>query len=396
MGKLTELKVKNAKPGIHGDGGGLYLRVKPSGAKSWVLRVQHMGKREDVGLGGYPVVTLARARDKALELRRVAKEGQSARAERDRKRVVVPSFKEAVADAHKALSDGWTPKTAASFKSSLDMHIVPKLGSKRVDHITASDLIAALSPVWTEKPELAQKLRVRVTQVLSFAKAKGWRSEPAPDAKELRDGLARRPKGGNFAAVPFRDVPAVIAAELEKEDSSGRLALLFTVFTAARSGEVRSARWDHIDLDGKEWTRPADLMKSGLRHTVTLNDAAIAVLRLAKQRFGDSGLVFPGAGQGAQLSNMTLSKVLRAAGRVETVHGFRSSFRDWAAERMPTIPGMVAEMALAHSVGNATQQAYLRSDLRDMRRALMDAWGRFVAPSLYGLSSNIIELRVAK
>jgi integrase len=391
VGKLTDYKIRNAKAGIHGDGAGLHLRVKPSGAKSWVLRVQHMGKREDIGLGGWPVVTLAKAREKALELRRVVKEGGSARAERDQKRVVIPTFQEAMLKAHTELSKGWSVRNAASFKSSLEQHIAPKIGSKRVDHVTTTDVIACLSPTWTTKPALSQKLRVRLLQVLAFAKANGWRKEALPDARELRDGLARAPKGGNYAAVPYREAPAVVADQLGKGDTSGRLALLFTITTAARSGEVRSARWEHIDIENRTWTRPAELMKGRVKHVVTLNDAALSILDRARMLSDGKGLVFPGSRAGSQLSDMTISKALRTAGRKETVHGFRSTFRDWAAEQMPTVPSMVAEMALAHSVGTKTEQAYLRSDLRDLRRALMDAWGRFVAPALVS-SSNVIEM----
>lgn len=382
MGKLTDLKVKNAKPGIHGDGGGLYLRVKESGAKSWVLRVQYLGKREDIGLGGYPIVPLAKARDKALELRRAAKEGESARAVRDLKKVRIPTFQEAVDLAHSEFSKGWSEKNSADFKASLMQHIVPKIGTKRIDHISEADVISALSAIWTEKPAVAQKLRVRIMQTLSFAKANGWRG-PVPEARDISRGLAKQPKGGNYAAMPYQDVPAFVSEQLDCEHTAGRLALLFTVLTAARSGEVRSARWEHIDIEGRAWNRPANLMKSDEKHTVTLSDAAVVILERAKAAFGGNGLVFPGSRPGSQLSDMTLSKVMRTAKQSETVHGFRSTFRDWAAERMPTVPAMVAEMALAHSVGNKTEQAYLRSDLRDMRRALMEAWGRFVAPSLH-------------
>lgn len=396
MGKLTDMKVRNAKPGIHGDGAGLYLRVKPSGAKSFVLRVQHNGKRQDVGLGGYPAdVTLNEARDKAHHLRKLARQGKSALEERDREKVVVPTFKEAIALAHAELSKGWSDKHADAFKASLTDHIVPKIGNKRIDQISTSDIIAALSPIWTDKPSIAQKVRVRIMQVLSFSRSKGWRTAPLPDARELRDGLARQPKGKSFAAVPFKDVPAFFADQLGREDTSGRLALLFTIATAARSGEVRSARWEHIDIDGRIWNRPAELMKAGVKHTVTLNDAAISLLERAKALHGGEGLIFPGT-KGQALSDMTLSKVMRTAKRDETVHGFRSSFRDWAAEKMPTIPAMVAEMALAHSVGTKTEQAYLRSDLRDMRRALMDAWSLFVTPALTGNFNNVIEMTRAK
>lgn len=393
MGKLTDLKVRNAKAGIHGDGAGLYLRVKDSGAKSWVLRVQYQGRRQDVGLGGYPAdLTLSEAREKAAHLRKLARQGKSAIEERDREKVVIPTFKDAADKAHAEFAKGWTDKHAAAFRASLAEHVTPRIGGKRVDQVASSDIITALAPIWTSKPQMARKVRVRILQVLGFAKAKGWRSAPLPDARELRDGLARQPKGGNFAAVPFAEVPAFIAGQLELEETAGRLALLFTILTAARSGEVRSARWEHIDLDARAWNRPADLMKSGVKHTVTLNDAAVSILERAKELHGDKGLVFPGSRQGRPLSDMTLTKVMRAAKRTETVHGFRSAFRDWAAENMPTVPAMVAEMALAHSVGTKTEQAYLRSDLRDMRRALMDAWGRFAAPSASGVGSNVVEM----
>lgn len=381
MGKLTDLKIRNAKEGTHGDGAGLYLRVKPTGAKSWVLRVQFQGRRTDIGLGGYPAdLSLSEAREKAAQLRKVARQGKDAREERDREKVIIPTFKEAMLKAHAELSKGWSCKNAASFMSSLEDHIVPNLGSKRVDHITTADVIAALAQTWTDKPALAQKLRVRLLQVLSFAKANGWRKEALPDPRELRDGLAKRPKGGHFSAMPYQDVPAFFADQFARDDSSGRLALLFTIATAARSGETRSARWEHIDEKARAWNRPADLMKGGVKHTVTLNDTALAILARAKPLSGGKGRIFPGARTEAALSDMTLSKVLRTAGRSETVHGFRSSFRDWVAEKMPTVPAMAAEMALAHSVGSKTEQAYLRSDLRDMRRALMDAWSVYLAP----------------
>lgn len=396
MGKLTEMKVRNARPGIHGDGAGLYLRVKDSGAKSWVLRVQFQGRREDIGLGGYPAdLSLGEAREKAAHLRKLARQGKNAREERDREKVTIPTFKEAAEKAHAALSKGWRDKHAAAFKASLAEHVTPKLGGRRVDQIGSSDIIAALSPIWTEKPAMARKVRVRIMQVLSFSKANGWRTDPLPDAREMRDGLARQPKGGNFAAMAFADVPDFVASQLELERNAGRLALLFTIATAARSGEVRSARWEHMDISEKAWKRPAELMKSGVKHTVTLNDLALSVLESAKALSGGQGLVFPGKRAGARLSDMTLSKVMRTAGQAQTVHGFRSAFRDWAAERMPAIPAMVAEMALAHSVGTKTEQAYLRTDLRKWRRNLMDAWSSFIAPSVSGLPDNIVAFSKA-
>nr|WP_250893752.1 site-specific integrase [Croceibacterium selenioxidans] len=390
------MKVKNAKPGTYGDGAGLYLRVKPSGAKSWVLRVQFQGRRQDIGLGGYPADrSLAEAREEAAKLRKLARRGANAIAERDREKVSIPTFTAAMEATHREKKKGWTDKAAKSFEQSLRDHIVPRIGAKRVDDVDAAAVIAALSSTWIAKPQIAKKLRARVMQVLRYAKAQGWRG-PVPESKDISDGLAKQPKGGNFAAMPFADVPAFMTDQLGKEDTSGRLALLFTILTAARSGEVRNAEWTQVDLEARTWTRPAVMMKMRDKHVVTLNEASIAILKRAGELFGKVGLIFPGSRPKSTLSDMTLSKIMRASKQTATVHGFRSSFRDWAAEMMPTIPAMVAEMALAHKVGTATEQAYLRSDLRDMRQSLMDAWGRFVAPSLSGEGDNVVSLDAAK
>lgn len=382
MAKLTALGVKKAGPGKHGDGGGLYLLVKPSGARSWVLRVQHNGRRRDIGLGALSDLSLSAARDRAAQFRFQMRQGVDVVADRRHKKMMMRTFAQATEAAHKALAAGWSDKTGAAFLSSLKEHAYPVLGQRRVGEIASRDVIDALAPIWTAKPQQARKIRHRIMQVLAFAKSHGWRDAPLPEAVELRRGLAKQPRSQGFAAVPFADVPQLVADELAKDHTAGRLALLFTILTAARSGEVRGARWEQIDLQARTWTRPAELMKSGLEHVVTLSPAALAVLDLARQKFGPVGLVFPSAKRDVALSDMALGKVLRAAGRAETVHGFRSSFRDWAAEKMPSVPAMVAEMALAHSVGNATEKAYLRSDLRDLRRELMGAWGAFVAPGL--------------
>lgn len=393
MAKLSELKAKNAKPGVHGDGSGLYLRVKPSGAKSWVLRVQHLGKREDIGLGGYPAdLSLAEARESAARLRKLARQGVDARADRDKGKVRIPTFAEAVIEAHTALSKGWSERTAAAFLSSLTAHAVPRIGSTRVDFIQSDQVISVLSPLWTTKPAMAKKLRVRIMQVLQYAKSHRWRSDALPTTKDISNGLSKPAIGTHFAAMPFASVPDFMAGQLTKEETAGRLALFFTILTAARSGEVRAARWEHIDLEARTWSRPKELMKMRAAHVVTLNLAAVALLERAAEAFGATGLVFPGASGDRPLSDMTLTRVMRVAGEAATVHGFRSAFRDWAAEKMPTVPAMVAEMALAHRVGTATEQAYLRSDLREMRRALMDGWGRFVAPSLSPGGSNVVTL----
>jgi len=400
MHKLTALKVKHAAPGFHGDGGGLYLNVAPSGSKSWILRVQYQKRRRDIGLGSASDISLAEARERAATLRKAAREGFDPVALRERERAAnaaltppaPPTFADVVELAHKGLGEGWSEKTASQFKASLEKHALPALGRKAVANITTADVIVALSPIWTDKPQIARKVRHRIIQVLAFAKSHGLRSDAVPTADELRRGLARQPKSESLAAVPYNQVPALVAGELVKAETPARLALLFTIFTAARSGEVRNARWEQIDREARTWSRPAAMMKSGEAHVVTLSEAAIAVLDRAAKRFGTAELVFPSAKRERPLSDMSLSKMLHDAGRKETVHGFRSSFRDWAAEQMPTVPAMVAEMALAHSVGTKTEKAYLRSDLRAHRSALMDAWARFVAPSLCTPTGNVVTM----
>lgn len=429
MGKLTTTKVRAAKPGTgpngqpvkaaYQDGEGLFLMCAPTGAKSWMLRVQVQKRRRDIGLGAVDVdgagrdafgkgedrlgetplmlrksLTLAEAREKATALRKLAKAGIDPVAERDRERVKVPTFAEAVTEAHKALASGWSAKTAKAFKASLEEHATPKLGALLVNAIGTAEVITALAPIWTDKPVMARKVRTRIGQVLAFAKARGWRKDALPDARELRSGLSKQGRGGNFAAMPFGDVPAFVAEELDKVGTASRTAMLFAILTAARSGEVRNATWEQIDLKARTWARPASIMKMREGHVVTLSDAAVALLERYAAEDLRKGLIFQGV-RGGPLSDMSLTKALRTAGRAEAVHGFRSSFRDWAAERMPTIPAMVAEMALAHKVGSKTEQAYLRSDLRDMRRALMDAWGRFAAPSLSGVADNVTQMRTS-
>lgn len=403
MGKLSVARVRSAPAGRHGDGDGLYLLVKPSGARSWLLRVQQGHARRDIGLGsvdvtgraaGDPlldvpllqrrVLTLGEARDKAAMLRQFARAGLDPLAERDRERIKlsIPTFAKAVELAHAELGKGMEPKEAAAFKASLEAHAVPKLGALRVDRIHAGNLIEALAKIWIEKPQQARKVRRRIIRVLAFAKAKRWRLEPMPSEREISDGLARQPRAGNFAALPYAEVPNLVAAELGKAETPARLALLFTILTGSRSGEVRQATWAMIDLDAKLWRCPAEIMKARRAHTVTLSSAAIALLERAAELYGKEGLVFPSSKPGKALSDMALSKMLRSAGASATVHGFRSSFRDWAAEKMPKIPAEAAELALAHRVGDRTVSAYRRSPLTKQRFQLLEAWGRFAAPAL--------------
>jgi integrase len=409
--KLTALTVKSAKPGRHADGGGLYLLVKPTGAKSWLLRIQMDGKRRDVGLGSFDasqkgsgqgdetiaipilkrrVLTLGQAREKAGLLRAAAKSGLDPIEERDRGRRAIPKFRDAAKDTHEALKEGWSEKGAKTFLNSLQNHAFSGLGNKRIDAITADDISTVLAPIWTTKPDMARKVRQRIGTVLNFAHGKGWRTTEAP-GKSVTVGLPRQPQGGNYSAMPYVDVPAFVADLRSKVPTNGRLALLFQIYTAARPGEVRAARWGQIDLTARNWTRSAEMMKGvhAPAHTITLNDAAVKLLEDIKagREPKPDELILPGQ-RGAKLSDMTLNKVIRAAKLPYDAHAFRSSFRDWAAEKMPDVPDPVAEAALAHTVPDKVVRAYKRTNFIEMRRKLLDAWGSFVSGADAGKSAD--------
>lgn len=402
MYHLTSLSIKNAKPGRHADGNGLYLLVKPTGARSWLLRVQVDGRRRDIGLGSFReaprklasdsaglitipilqrrVLNLSEAREKAELIRVAAKSGLDPIAERDRERKSIPTFKEAAEAAHNALKDGWNEKGAQVFLRSLENHAYPAFGHQRVDNITAGDITTALALIWMSKPDMARKVRQRISTVLNFSHSKGWRPTESP-GRSVTIGLPRQPKGGNYSAMPYAEVPAFVMKLHSDVPTVGKQALLFQILTAARPGEVRAASWDQIDLVAREWRRPATMMKARESHIVTLNDMAVELLEMLKaDRMPNvMGLIFPGKG-GVMMSDMTMSKVLRTAGLPYDAHGFRSSFRDWAAEKMPAIPDPVAEAALAHAVPDKVVRAYKRTTFLEMRRELLAGWSGFLKP----------------
>ena len=400
MAKLTAPAVRSAVPGRHHDGDGLYLNVQPGGGRSWLLRVQVDGKRRDIGLGTADLsprsagkgevspieipllqrklLTLSEAREKARMLREAAKAGLDPILERDRERRSIPKFREAAKETHAAWAVGRKDKEALTFLRSLEIHAFPKIGDIRVDAITASDMVDVLLPIWTSKPDMGRKVRQRIGRVLNFAHGKGWRPTEAP-GKSVTASLPRQPKGGNYRAMPWADVPAFVEKLRGKAPTIGRQALLFQILTAARPGEVRAARWDQIDDTKRDWNRPASIMKAGDAHGVTLSSHAMKVLEdAAAERARKSGdLIFPGRG-GKVFSDMTLNKVLRDGGEPYDAHGFRSAFRDWAADNMPHIPDAVAEIALAHIEPNKVTRAYRRTQYPQMRRELLEAWGAFV------------------
>ena len=233
-----------------------------------------MGRRRDLGLGGFPDVGLEQAREKARELRKLAASGADLVAARDKERVVIPTFREAAEACHKAREQGWAPRHAKAFLATLELHVYPVIGKLRVDSVDEKDIVATLSPLWQTKPSAARKLRQRIGVVLDYAKGSGWRTSGAP-RDGLRPLLAKQAKAGNFAAVPYEEVPALVGNLGASDATSGRLALMFTILTAARSGEVRAMRWSHLDLARKLWVRPAVLMKTGEAHSVTLSPQAL-------------------------------------------------------------------------------------------------------------------------
>ena len=375
---LTAARVRTEKrPGRYHDGQGLYLQVDPSGARRWLHRVVIRGKRTDLGLGGWPLVSLNAAREKAMENRRIARVGGDPRTEnRD-----VPTFAEAAAEVIKLNRPTWkNAKHAAQWSSTLRTYVFPHFGSRLVTEVSGSDVMKALTLIWTAKPETARRVRQRVSSVMKWAIANNYRLDnPAGDAIEAV--LPKTPRfKAHMAALPYADIPAALdAIRASTARPASRLALDFAVLTAARSGEVRAARWEEVSLDSRVWTVPAARMKAGREHRVPLSRRALEVLEEARSLDDGPGLIFPGR-SGRPLSDMTFTALLRRLNIPCVPHGFRSSFRDWAAEQTDA-PHAVMEAALAHVVGNSTEAAYFRSDLFERRRTLMDQWAEYLAES---------------
>jgi integrase len=377
--------VQTAKPGKYSDGGNLYLIVSPSGSRKWVLRFTWRGKAKEMGLGSAAVVSLADAREKAAVARR--KLAQGVNPIDDRKRSGgIPTFGEMVISVHEALSAGFrNEKHKAQWKSTLATYAA-LIRSKPVDTITTDDILAVLKPIWTLKPETASRVRGRIEKVLDAAKAKGFRhgENPARWRGHL-DHLLPKPsklERGHHAAMPYEDV-ATFIGELRKHPTTATFALEFCILTAARSGEVLGARWSEMDLAKRLWTVPAHRMKAGREHRVPLSNRAISILMQLKD-LDDGQFVFPGQKPRKPLSNMAMEMILRRM-KIEnaTVHGFRSSFRDWAGN-VTSFPREVTETALAHVIGDKAEQAYRRGDALDKRRSLMDAWAAYCDPRASG------------
>lgn len=329
---LTILKVKNAKPGRHVDGRGLCLVVKPSGTRTWVLRMQLNGQRRDYGLGSAYDVSLADARTVAAELRRRVRDGFDPVAERQKARKIIPTFESATRICHEALGDGWKEGHHARWLSGFERHVFPRIGKKPVDKVDSACVVAVLSPIWLEIPQTARRILQRIGVVLDFAHIKGWINGEV-SLRSVRKGLPRQTeKAGHFVAMPYADVPDLMAKLAAASPTVGRDSLRFTIHNAVRSNETRFAVWSEFDLDTAIWTIPGERMKARETHVVPLSLPVVALLRRRwNERACDNGLVFSNSGM-KPISDMTMTKLLRDDGiKGVTVHGFRSALMNFTA-----------------------------------------------------------------
>jgi len=378
---LTPLKINSlTQPGRYADGNGLYLVVDPSGAKRWVLRTMVQGQRRDIGLGGLRLVSLAEARVKALEYRRMARDGGNPIEARRQARLTVPTFEDAAKQTIEQHRGSWrNAKSVTAWTSTMATYVYPVFGQKAVDQVETADVLRALSPIWLAKPETARRIRRRIAVVLDWAKAAGYRTGDNP-VEGVDKGLPRHTgKRGHFAAIPYANVPDFVRKiPGVPTNAFARLGLEFLILTAARTNEVLRAEWHEVDLEKAVWTVPAERMKAGRAQRVPLSDRAIALLRSAQELGSGSGYIFPGRKTDEPMSNMVFLMMLRRLGAKFTAHGFRSAFRDWASE-CTNFPREVCEMALAHSIKDKTEAAYRRGDLFEKRRELMTAWSNYIA-----------------
>jgi integrase len=384
-----------SKPGKYFDGHGLYLRVQPNGARQWVQRIVIRGKRCELGLGNPSLVSLVEAREQALANRKLARSGGNPlQAKREAEAVL--TFEEAARKVHALHLPTWrNVKHGAQFIRTLETYAFPVMGRLRVSDVTTADVLAVLSPIWTEKPETAARVRQRIGTVMKWAVAQHWRQDNP--AEHIAQALPKRDKSQTLhrKALPYARVADCIeAVQGSGAGASTKLALEFLVLTATRSGETRLARWDEIDWGDSAttatcatWTIPANRMKAKREHRIPLSSRTVEILREAQELLDGAGLIFPGTHRGKPLSDMTLSKLVKGLGFDADVHGFRTSFRMWAQERN-NAPREVAEAALAHTIQNKVEAAYARSDVFDRRRVLMDSWATYLA----GESGKVIKL----
>jgi integrase len=388
-GALRGLLKPEAKPGAYGDGGGLYLHVRGSESRSWLFRYKLHGRARLMGLGSAGDVSLAEARELANEGRKLVRHGtdpieqRRSRRAQEAAKIGLNTFAEVAASYIAAHEASWrNAKHRQQWRNTLETYAVPVLGKLNVAAISTAEVTHVLEPIWREKPETASRVRGRIETVLDYATARGWRTgeNPARWRGHLANILPARAKLArveHHAALPWRDMGAFWET-LTEQHGVAALALRFTILTAARTGEVIGARWAEIDMDNAIWTVPAERMKAGREHRVPLCEAALTVLREASKLGSQPGtFVFPGARSGKPLSNMAMAMLLARMGRDDvTVHGFRSTFRQWCAEHT-NAPRELAEAALAHTLKDKVEAAYQRGDLMERRRLLMADWAAF-------------------
>jgi len=389
---LTVQAVKNiTEPGFYADGNGLHLKVDKNGSKRWIQRIVIDGKRRDLGLGSLRLVSLKEARDQAEHNRKVARAGGDPLADK-RKITEVMTFEQAANTVYENSLPTWSnPKHAKQWISTLTTYVFPRIGSKKMDKITSEDVLEVLLPIWTSKIETASRVKQRISSVMKYGIAKGWRiDDPSLTITSALPKPNRVVK--NQRSLPYPEVSGAIQTIRDSEASlSAKLALEMLILTALRSGEVRLGKWNEVDMDTAVWTIPAERMKQRKPHRVPLSQRCLEILTEAKKINTESGYIFPGNMENKPLSDSTLSKLVRD-NKIKCVpHGFRSSFRVWAAEQT-NIPREVCEFALAHVVGNEAERAYQRSDLFEKRRKLMDMWVQYLAAN----KGEVIKIRALR
>ena len=386
IGILTALAVRNcSKPGLYGDGAGLYLQVGTTGSKSWIFRFMIKGRSRAMGMGALHTVSLAEARQAALECRKLVREGKDPIDERHARingpggsnALTFSACAEAYIAAHEA---GWrNAKHVAQWRSTIETYAKPIFGDKPIDNVDLGMVMQVLEPIWSTKTETASRVRGRIESVLDWATVRGYRTGENParwrgHLEALLPARTRVRKVRHHPALPYTELPTFMEA-LRTRSGRGARALEFLILTAARTGEVIGADWAEIDLERKVWVVPASRMKAGREHRVPLTETAMALLGEAPTQ--KAGPIFATERSGDALSNMALLAVLKRMKRTDlTAHGFRSTFRDWVAEKTD-LPNELAEMALAHTVSDKVEAAYRRGDMFERRRTLMQEWSRF-------------------
>jgi integrase len=399
--KLSAVAVtRKTKPGRYADGGGLYLQVSKVKTKAWLFRFMQAGRAREMGLGAVDIVSLAEARDKARECRKLLLDGvdpiehrRGVRMQAQAQAARGVTFKDCAERYVAAREAGWrNDKHRAQWKSTLSTYCYPTIGDLAVADIDVGLVLKCIEPIWTEKPDTAGRVRGRIEAVLDWAAARGYRTRdnPAQWKGHLDKVLPPRrqiARVQHHAALPYPEIPAFMADVRARDDVSAR-CLEFTILTAARTGEAVGAAWKEIDLSGKVWTVPAERMKGGREHRVPLSDRAIEILETLPR---EGEFVFPGGKAGKALSNMALLMTLRRMGRNDlTTHGFRSTFRDWCAEST-NYSREVAEMSLAHAISSDVEAAYRRGDLFAKRRRLMAEWSKYCAKPV--ATADVLPLR---